>query len=175
MPVRDSYTGMNRLEFIIDQIAQTRRYTQGFIDVLDPGDWFHMPPGGVSFIAWQVGHLASSQYHLCLSRIRGTRPEDDALIPKDYFALFGKGSIPEANASRYPSAEEIRAVFDRVHAQVARELPGLDDAALDEPVTRRHPLFTTKFGSLAMCPRHEMLHAGQIGLIRRQFGHAPLR
>lgn len=36
------------------------------------------------------------------------------------------------------------------------------------------PLAKTKMESLLWCAHHEMLHAGQIGLLRRQLGYAPL-
>jgi hypothetical protein len=35
--------------------------------------------------------------------------------------------------------------------------------------------FATKFGGLLFCSHHEMLHAGQIGLLRRLIGKAPVR
>jgi hypothetical protein len=35
--------------------------------------------------------------------------------------------------------------------------------------------FPTKFGSLLFCSHHEMLHAGQIGLLRRLTGKLPIR
>ncbi len=38
-----------------------------------------------------------------------------------------------------------------------------------------HPAFTTKLGALLYCARHEALHAGQIGLLRRLLGYKSLR
>jgi uncharacterized damage-inducible protein DinB len=65
-------------------------------------------------------------------------------------------------------------VFDRVHRQVLRELPGLPEADLDSPPFRPHPLARTKRECLFWCAQHEMVHAGQIGLLRRLLGHPPL-
>jgi hypothetical protein len=55
------------------------------------------------------------------------------------------------------------------------ELARLPGGVLDETVDNPHPMFSTKLGALMFCPFHEMLHAGQIGLLRRLFGNAPLR
>jgi hypothetical protein len=92
--------------------------------------WFRLPPGGVSHVAWQVGHIAFSEYRLALWRIRGERPDDDALFSAEFKSLFGVDSVPQAN-SAYPP------------------------------------------GELLWCAHHEMLHGGQIGLLRRHLGYPP--
>jgi uncharacterized damage-inducible protein DinB len=65
-------------------------------------------------------------------------------------------------------------VFDRVHEQVLRELRGLEEGELDQPPLKPHSLAKTKQWSLLWCAHHEMVHAGQIGLLRRQLGYPPL-
>jgi len=164
---------MTRLDYAIDQIRTARAYTNELLASVDPRDWFRIPNAGVSHIGWQVGHLAFAQFRLPLQRVRGDRPGDELLFSPAMFELFGARSEPKPDPAAYPPAAEIRAVFDRVHEQVMRELPTYTDATLDEPTARPHPLFTTKFGALTWCCRHEMLHAGQIGLLRRQLGAQP--
>ena len=134
-----------------------------------------MPREGVTHIAWQVGHIAVAEYYLTLQRIRGKRPEDGELIPEELMGLFGKGSIPQADASAYPSPDDIRQMFDRVHLRAVEEVGSLQDGILDEATDPPHPMFSTKLGALSFCPQHEMLHAGQIGLLRRLSGNEPLR
>ena len=69
---------------------------------------------------------------------------------------------------------DLRAVFDRVHEQALREVRGLDEGELDQPVPHPHPFAPTKLRALLWCARHEMLHAGQIGLLRRHLGYPPM-
>jgi hypothetical protein len=45
---------------------------------------------------------------------------------------------------------------------------------LDKPVLKPHPLVKTKLWALLWCAQHEAVHAGQIGLLRRQLGYLPL-
>jgi hypothetical protein len=66
-------------------------------------------------------------------------------------------------------------VFNRVHEQSLFELPGFSERVLDEPIELPYTAFPTKFGGLLFCSHHEMLHAGQIGLLRRLLGKAPVR
>src|SRR5262249_53202108 len=101
-------------------------------------EWFRQPPSGVSHIGWQVGHLAFAEYRMALWRIRGQRREEEGLLPQDFVRLFGAKSIPDADPAEYPTPGEIRAVLDRVHEQVLRELPSLDEAELDQPVLHPH-------------------------------------
>jgi hypothetical protein len=103
---------------------------------------------------------------------RLVQPAEDALFSPDFKRLFGADSVPQAD-SAYPPAE-LRAVLDRVHQQVLRELPGLDEAELDRPVPHPHPFAKTKLLALLWCAHHEMLHAGQIGLLRRHLGYPPM-
>jgi hypothetical protein len=163
---------VSRLQHAIEQIVFARNYTIGLLDQTPPDEWFRQPPGGVSHVAWQVGHIAFSGYHSVLWRIRGERPDDSALFSPDFERLFGADSVPQAE-SPYPPAE-LRVMLDRVHEQVLRELPGIDEAELDQPVRYPHPFATTKLRALLWCAHHEMLHAGQIGLLRRHLGYPPM-
>jgi uncharacterized damage-inducible protein DinB len=165
---------MNLAAVIREQIVFARGYTTKLIDHVPTEEWFRQPTEGVSHVAWQVGHLAVAQYRLALERVRGRRPGDEELISDAFVAHFGRTSVPDPNSSRNPTAAEIRATFVRVHQQVLDELLDLRDATLDEPVSTPHRAFTNKRGALQWCANHEMMHAGQIGLLRRLLGHPPL-
>lgn len=165
---------MNRLQLAIEQIVFARNYTIRLLDQTPESDWFRQPPDSVSHVAWQVGHLAFAEYRLALWRIRGAQPQDDVLFSQNFARQFGADSVPDPDPTGQPAQAEIRATLDRVHQQVLRELPGLTDADLDQPVPHPHPFARTKLLALLWCAHHEMLHAGQIGLLRRLLGHAPV-
>ncbi|MCE9546567.1 MAG: DinB family protein [Planctomycetia bacterium] len=164
-----------RLQLAFNQIQDARSYTLPMLDDLAPEDWFRMPAEGVTHLAWQVGHLAMAEFRLCLERLRGLEPGDRDLVSKDFLRLFSKGTTPEAKPGDYPPIEEIRGTFDRVHAAVLREVPAYAGDDLDTPLANPHPIFKTKLEALFFASKHEMLHAGQIGLLRRLFGKAPIR
>jgi hypothetical protein len=165
---------MTDLERACEQIVFARGYSLRLIDSVDVSDWFRIPPAGVSHVAWQVGHLAFAEYRLCLVRIRGQKPADSELFSEEFMRSFGAGSVPKADASGFPSVASIRATLERVHAQVLTELPRIDPATLGDPLEMPHPIAKTKLASLFWCAAHEMVHAGQIGLLRRQLGNDPL-
>ena len=133
---------MSRLQLAIEQIVFARNYTIGLLDQTPTDEWFRQPPGGVSHVAWQVGHIAFAEYRLAWWRIRGERPDDECTLLARIQAPV-RGGLGAASDSTYPPAE-LRAVLDRVHQQVLQELPGLDEAELDQPVPHPHPFAKTK-------------------------------
>lgn len=163
-----------RLHLALQEILAARDYTNELLGAIPERDWFRRPSEFATHVAWQVGHLAFAEYALALRRIRGTLPEDETLIGNRFLELFGRGSQPQAHPEMYPSVAEIRETFERVHRQVAKTLQGLADAELDEPALQPHRLFDTKLGALLWCSRHEMVHAGQIALLRRLFHYPPI-
>ncbi|MBN9118269.1 MAG: DinB family protein [Planctomycetes bacterium] len=163
---------MSRLSEALDQLDFTRRYLLERVNTVPLAEWFTVPAGGVSHVAWQVGHVASSEYRLCLERLRPRTPADEALISDAFLKTFGRESLPEPETGF--NAEEIRAVFDRVHAQILAELPHYPDADLDLPPLKPHPLFDTRIAGLRYAPLHEMIHCGQIAMIRRMLGQKPI-
>ena len=163
---------MSRLREALDQIEFARKYTLERIETVAPADWFTIPPGGVSHVAWQVGHLAFAEYRICLERLRPRTPADEVLIPDAFLKSFARDSDPSA-VTGYTAAE-MRAVFDRVHSRVMEELLSFPDADLDLPPVKPHALFTTRIAGLRYAPLHEMIHCGQIAMIRRMLGQKPI-
>lgn len=166
---------MTRLELVIGQIQFAREYSKSLLVDLEPADWFRHPSEGVSHLAWQVGHLAMAQYGLCLFRMRGRADVDLDLMSSSFRKKFSKGTTPDPDPAKNPPLQEILGVFDRVYEQAMLELPTFGDDVLDEPVDKPYATVATKFGGLLFCSHHEMLHAGQIGLLRRLMGKPPIR
>ena len=163
---------MSRLDHIRDRLQFARRYTLDLLAATPEADWFRMPDG-ITHVAYQVGHIAHAEYRLCLLRVRGEQPGDDVVIPPNFVELFGR-LYPSPDPANYPPLADIRAALDRVHERVLAELPTFTRFDLDEPVPSTHRLCKTRGEFLEWCPMHEMVHAGQIGLLRRLLGHKPL-
>jgi hypothetical protein len=157
------------------QLRFAREYTQSLLEGIDEADWFRLPEGCPTHLAWQVGHLAMAQYMLTLFRIRGKQPEDAEFITKPFLRHFLKGTTPVPESEAYPSVAEIRAAFDGVYARLMDELPALRDEDLTAKVNEPYAVEATTLGSLYFAASHEMLHAGQIGLLKRLLGYAPIR
>jgi hypothetical protein len=163
------------LQLALQQIEFARGYMLATLEGVEEADWFAMPAGCPTHLAWQIGHLAMAEYGLCLFRMRGRQESDLQLMTSSFRKLFSRGSAPHADAAKYPPLAEIRATLDRIHAQVLLEAPSFTPEMLAEPVEMPYAVEATKLGGLLFCSHHEMLHAGQIGLVRRLLGKEPIR
>jgi DinB superfamily len=165
----------SRLESTVNRIRGSRIFTKQFLGDLTDAEWFWSPPQYTTHMAWQVGHITVAQYSLCLRRVRGRTKADESLISDAFIEAFKLGSKPVAEPENNPPLDEIRRVFDAVHQQSVDELAGRSEAELDEPLAEPHPRFKTKFGAVEFSALHEMVHAGQIAMLRRLMGKPPLR
>ena len=163
---------MNLLNPILDSFRFARDYSKSLLADIPDDQWFTMP-GGITHIGWQVGHLASAELRLGLIRIRGPKPVDDEIFPMSIRQYFQKDDTPRSDPKVYPSPARLREILDCVREQLLLELPIYTDAQLVEPLDVPHRLCKTKGDCLVWAPRHELTHAGQIGLLRRQLGHKP--
>ncbi len=169
-----------RLDIVIRNMEFVRRYTLSLLDDLTDDQWFWTPAESTdeftTHIAWQTGHIAMAEYGLMLFRQRGrVRDVDSDLMSGQFRKLFLRGTQPQSDPGIYPKPAEILDVLDRVHHQMLREIPNFDGDQLDEPTEPPHAAFATRYGALLFAGDHEMIHAGQIGLLRRMMGKPSLR
>jgi uncharacterized damage-inducible protein DinB len=166
---------MTRIEFALNSIHFARGYTQTLLDKVPEEDWFRFPDQGFTHVGWQVGHLAWAEHRLIFTRVAGETTDADNLLPAGYTELFGKGSTPRPDAADYPNVSELRSVFNAVHSRVLVVVPTLADSLLHERIDPPHPAYGNRFEALLFAARHELIHAGQIAMVRRGLGHASLR
>jgi len=164
-----------RIEIAARHVLSAREYTMTLLDQLSEDEWFWCPDPAVSHIAWQVGHLAFAQYGLMLFRQRGRVTEDLQLMSGKFRKTFGKGTSPKPDRAVYPTRQEIMDTLRRIHRQAFVELTRFSDEELNEPIDQPYAAFATRYGALLFAGDHEMLHAGQIGMLRRLMGKAPIR
>lgn len=165
---------MTRLELLIDRLQTARKWTKSLLADIEEDRWFEMPATGVGHVAWQVGHLAASQ--IVLIHVRCFDMAYTDVAPDVIRTSFGRGSTPVASPAAYPPLAEIRSLFDRIHEDAIGRIGGMTDHELDERAGQEpHPLFSDKAGAIGTAALHETFHAGQLAMIRRIFGKAPLR
>lgn len=162
-------------DLVLEQIAWTRQYTLQLINSVPRELWYEQPAGAETHLAWQVGHLAVSQYGLMLFRQRGRSPGDLELMPGWLRKKFGRGSTPAKSAEGMPTADELLSRLEQIHSQSMVEARNLPAETLLEPIDMPFAAYPIKLGALLFMPVHESLHAGQIGLLRRLHSLAPIR
>ena len=173
LPNDDSILAMR--DAVIGQVEFARRYTLSLLENVPDSLWPVIPPGATSHIAWQVGHLAVSQYGLMLFRQRGRAEGDLDLMPGWLRKRFGRGSMPPTEPSEIPSKSELLASLERIHMAAMKAIPTFTAQQLSEPTEMPYAVHPIKLGALLFCPLHESIHSGQIGLLRRMHGFESIR
>jgi hypothetical protein len=170
-----------KLQMAIDQIAAARAYTMTLLEDIDHDQWFHQadlldqPNAAPTHVAWQVGHLAMAQYGLLLFRQRGRSLDDSSLMSSSFRKKFSRGTTLSSDPEFYPSVDDILSVFHTIYDQSMSELAAYPLEQLNDPVDDPYTAYPTKLGCLLFCVHHEMLHAGQIGILRRLLLKDPIR
>ena len=155
---------------VVGQMRFAREYTLNLLSSVPDSLWNVIPNGGTSHIAWQVGHLAVSQYGLMLFRQRGRAEGDLDLMPGWLRKKFGRGTVPPKEASEIPSKDELLTSLNRIHQASMTLVPTLGTELLSEATEMPYAVYPIKLGALLFCPLHESIHAGQIGMLRRLHG-----
>ena len=120
-------------------------------------------------VLWTLGHVAMTNDWLA-SLIDG-RPA----LPKAFESLFGMGSVPVVDTSKYPSLAEVRAEFDRGYERLVSAAKKRNDAELLTPPLGNSFGFTNnKLDSVLKAAWHEGWHIGQIADLRRGLGIRPM-
>ena len=161
------------LDHAIERMKLARQMTKTFLEDLEPAQWFWQPAEGMNHIAWHVGHLAFAQYFLCMKRVRDRVESDEGLISTKFLKRYKRESKPDPLPENNETIDELLRVFHGVFDQSLGVLADHTDASLDVPTSPPHPIFSTKLGAVNWCPQHEMMHAGQIVLLRRLMGKTP--
>ena len=173
--IPDSKAAETILAGVIRQIDFARDYTLQLLKATPKEHWFTVPDSLPTHIAWQVGHLAVSQYGLLMFRVRGRDPDDLSLIPGKFRKAYSRQSTPNPDANAQMSADELLERLAEVHSRSLAVLETVSTETLLEPVEMPYAGYPIKLGAIMFCPMHEQIHAGQIGLLRRGLGLEPIR
>ena len=175
LPLPNADAAMQMMQGAIGQIQFARSYVLEQLDATPKEQWFEIPEGLPTNIAWQIGHLTVSQYGLLMFRIRGRKPDDLELIPGKFRKKYSRQTQPLDDQDVQPSADELIERMTKVYDLSLAELESIDATTLLEPIDMPYAAYPIKLGAILFCPLHEHIHSGQIGLIRRGLGLDPLR
>jgi len=109
---------------------------------------------------WVLGHLTYVEGVTQEVLTGGANPAED------WTSLFGPGTTPTADASKYPAFDEVRARYTKLRKRTLQLLDMLSEADLDNPTTKQpkglEALFATPSKSLLTLALHQIGHKGQI-------------
>lgn len=138
-----------------------------YVEDLEDDDLLRRPVAGCNSLAWQLGHLISSEAQL----LEGVNPGSAPALPEGFAEAHSREVCQREDTSGFESKQAYVELFDRVRAASRAVLDGLSEADFDkespEAVRNLCPTIGDIFTLIAL---HPMMHAGQFVIVRRQLG-----
>jgi len=133
--------------------------------------YLHQPCPGGNHALWTLGHLATvNQYFL--TNIAG----QDGTLAEKYKPIFFARSQPSPDAASYPPLDVVREYFKTSRATFRKWVESLSDERLAGPPPEQFQKFAPTLGNVLMrLLWHEGMHYGQLTVIRKSLGLAPVR
>lgn len=133
----------------------------------DDAELMRRPTAGCNHLAWQLGHLISSEVSLLNMVAPGAGPE----LPAGFNEHHAKENQASNDAAQFCTKQQYIELFDKVRAASNAALDALPDAQLDVPGPERlRSLVPTVGHMFVLIATHPMMHAGQFVVVRRELG-----
>lgn len=161
---------MDIKQLILSNLSQSDFVVSSYLADLSPDELLERPVPGANHIAWQLGHLISSERHLVNQAVPDRMPPLPAGFAERHTKQTAGGDDPAA----FLSKQEYLAVAGQVRAAALSLLEGLQPSDFDRPVTKVPPFAKTVGDTFLLVGNHWLMHAGQWAVVRRKRGRAPL-
>ena len=156
---------MNTKDAIKQAYELSHMVLNSYISDFEDADLMNRPGEGCNHIAWQLGHLISSECNLLNMAVPGAAID----LPEGFADKHNKENCSNDDAAQFHSKAEYQELWAKVKDATFAALDGLSDADLDKPGPEEMRSFCPTIGSLFMLiGTHPMMHAGQIVPIRRK-------
>lgn len=125
------------------------------------------PGPGCNHVAWQLGHLISSECGLMNQIQAGSAPQ----LPAGFEEKHSKENIGSDNPADFQTKQEYTDLASKVHDGVITLLDAYPVEKLDDPSPEHfRGMFPTMGSMFLLIATHAMMHAGQIVPLRRELG-----
>ena len=160
---------MTAIELIRGMVESNRAALLALLKGLDGPALVYRPGGQGNHALWLIGHIASGEGHLA-----GWGGAEIDVPPVGDMSKFAIGSTPVADAAAYPSEQQLLDYAAAVHAQTLAALAKMTDADLDGPAVNGPEFVKSRGHAWRMVVIHEAEHIGQLTVVRRELGFAPM-
>jgi DinB superfamily len=151
---------------VIRQSIEMADMTVGkYLEDLDEQAFLMRPVGGMNTIAWQIGHLLSSER----GTLEAIKPGCCPPLPEGFDAKHTKETTSSDDPKAFYTKDEYLAIWKAQREGLKALVDSLGDADLDAPAPERMRGYCPTVGSALnmMGGIHPLMHVGQFVAVRR--------
>ena len=140
---------------------------QQYTNDLSDADLMQRPGPGCNHLAWQLGHLVSSEVSLQNLISPGSGLE----LPAGFAEAHTKETAGSDDPTKFYTKQQYLELYEKVRAASWKMIESLTDADLEKPGPERMRNVCPKVSNmLTLIGMHPMMHAGQFVPVRRRLG-----
>ena len=140
---------------------------QGYFEDLTDADLMRRPGPGCNHLAWQIGHLISSEAGMLESLRPGSAPQ----LPDGFAEKHSNATKDSDDAAQFCTKQEYLDLLAQMREASKRVLAEMSDEDLEQPAPEQ---FRAWFPNVAavflLIANHPLMHAGQFVPVRRALG-----
>ncbi len=158
---------MNAKDAIRSSANFSSMVLKSYVSDLDDADLMRRPGEGCNHLAWQLGHLISSEVQL-LERVA---PGKGIELPAGFAEAHSKEACSNDDPANFHGKQAYIDLYDRVREASLAALDAFPESDLDKETPEDFRSFCPTNGDLfTLIATHPMMHAGQFVIVRRQLG-----
>ncbi len=158
------------LENGLAAMARSRRVSSKILENIPDDKYLYQPFPDTNHAMWTMGHLACAD-EFFLNKLGG-KPFKKF---EQWNKIFFKNSKPSPKASDYPPLAEVKEAFATNRENLVAWFKSLNEAALLKPLPEEIKGFALHHAdAMNALAWHEGLHTGQLTVVRKSLGLAPI-
>ncbi len=155
---------MKTIDAIKAAFATTDMVLNSYVGDLDDAELMTRPGKGCNHIAWQLGHLISSEANL----INMLKADSAIELPDGFAEKHSKETSSNDDASQFCKKQEYLDLYAKTRENSINTIAELPNDILDAPAPEQFQAFCPNMGAVAMLvASHPMMHVGQFVPVRR--------
>lgn len=152
---------------IISNLHSSRHVMNTYLRDLYDQDLLVRPHPSAHHAAWQLGHLILSECQM----VRAIRPACACELPADFVAKHDKAAAVKSQLSDFCPKEVYLSLMEKVRDATFAALEEVPHDELSKPGPESMRSYAPTIGSVFLAiANHEMMHSGQIAVLRRVLG-----
>lgn len=160
---------MNAKDTIKHNLIMADRILNAYVGDLSDAELLISPGKDMNHIAWQFGHLISSERGM----IEGIKPGSSPALPAGFDETHARPEKRPADAAPYLTKDEYFRLYNAQRAATLAAVEAISDAELDNPSPEGMAQIAPRVGSvLNLIGQHYLMHLGQFVPVRRATGKA---